>query len=126
MNKHIVKARIAAKSAHALLAMGDTNGTVNRAYYAMFDAAKVALEHVDEHLPVAKTHSTIIRRFGRHVVVDNGLDRAIGRYLNATEELRIAADYDSTPIDLSVARAALVRMDDFIAAIEQFLAGPKP
>ena len=123
MTQLMAKARIAAKSAHALLALGDTNGAVNRAYYAMFGASKAALAHIDEQLAVAKTHATIIRRFGQHVVVDHNLDRSIGRHLNSTEELRIAADYDSNSVDASVAQAVLGRMDDFIAIIEQFLSG---
>ena len=123
MTQHMAQARIAAKSAHILLAMDDTNGAINRAYYAMYNAAKAALAHIDENLAVAKTHATIIRRFGRHVLVEHGLDRSLGRNLNSTEELRIAADYDSDTVDVSVARAVLGRMDDFIDTVEGFISG---
>lgn len=37
------KARQAVKSAQVLLAEGDVDGACNRAYYAMFDAARAAL-----------------------------------------------------------------------------------
>ena len=126
MTLHMAQARIAVKSAHALLAMGDTNGAINRAYYAMCNAAKGALAHIDEKLAVAETHATIIRRFGRHVLVERGLDRSLGRHLNSTEELRIAADYDSDAVDVSVARAVVGRMDDFVVAVEQFISGTSP
>ena len=126
MNKYMANARVAARSAHALLALGDANGAINRAYYAMFDGARAALEHVDSDLPIAKTHATIIRRFGRHVVISGGIDGAIGRHLNATEEMRITADFGADPVDLSVARSVIGRMDGFMAAIELFLSGKSP
>ncbi|TSE26764.1 hypothetical protein Tsedi_00472 [Tepidimonas sediminis] len=38
----LAKAEVAAASAQALLERGDPDGAVNRAYYAMFDAARDA------------------------------------------------------------------------------------
>ncbi len=58
------KARRAAKSARALAASGDAEGAINRAYYAMFDAARAVLHHIDPASAAAKTHSTVLRRFG--------------------------------------------------------------
>ncbi|MBL8510379.1 MAG: HEPN domain-containing protein, partial [Betaproteobacteria bacterium] len=39
----MAKADRACQSAHMLLASGDVEGACNRAYYAMFDAARAAL-----------------------------------------------------------------------------------
>ncbi|MCX7662789.1 MAG: HEPN domain-containing protein [Tepidimonas fonticaldi] len=39
----LAKAEVAAASAQALLERGDPDGAVNRAYYAMFDAARAML-----------------------------------------------------------------------------------
>jgi uncharacterized protein (UPF0332 family) len=39
----IAKAIRAAESAHALLKLEDADGACNRAYYAMFEAARAAL-----------------------------------------------------------------------------------
>jgi uncharacterized protein (UPF0332 family) len=39
----MMKAETALSSARALLDIGDVDGAVNRAYYAMFDAARAAL-----------------------------------------------------------------------------------
>ena len=56
------KATRAASSAKLLLDTGDTDGACNRAYYAMFDAARAAL--LASGAPVgsegAKTHSGLI------------------------------------------------------------------
>lgn len=41
----LIKASQAATSARLLLAAGDTVGACDRAYYAMFDAARAALLH---------------------------------------------------------------------------------
>lgn len=41
----MAKARTASKSARAPLDLGDSNGACNRAYYAMFDAARTAPRH---------------------------------------------------------------------------------
>lgn len=82
MNELWSKARVAKSSARLLLNAGDTDGAVSRAYYAMFDAARVALAAVDAKLAIAKTHQTIIRRFGRHMVIDHGFDPSLGRALN--------------------------------------------
>ena len=62
------KAVVAARSARALHDLGDFAGAVNRAYYAMFCAARAALRSVDPDLDTAKTHGTVIRRFGWHIV----------------------------------------------------------
>lgn len=39
----LIKAEQALKSAQLLVAAGDADGACNRAYYAMFDAARAAL-----------------------------------------------------------------------------------
>ena len=76
MSDFLTKAKIAGQSARLLLAAGDTNGAVNRAYYAMFDAARSALTTIDPELINTKTHASIIRRFGKHLVEQRGFDRS--------------------------------------------------
>lgn len=60
------KAMRACASARVLLDLGDVDGACNRAYYAMFDAARAALlateAPVETHL--GKTHSGLIAAFG--------------------------------------------------------------
>ena len=121
MNELWSKARVAKSSARLLLNAGDTDGAVSRAYYAMFDAARVALAAVDAKLAIAKTHQTIIRRFGRHMVIDHGFDPSLGRALNVAEELRLSADYEATPVAFAQAARVVADMERFVDAIEQFL-----
>ena len=64
------KADRAIASAKLLLDAGDVDGPCNRAYYAMFDAARAALllsgAPVDP--VVAKSHSGLISAFSLHLV----------------------------------------------------------
>lgn len=57
------KALTAASSAKLLLKAGDSNGACNRAYYAMFDAARAALlaSKLSDDVLTIKTHSGLIR-----------------------------------------------------------------
>jgi uncharacterized protein (UPF0332 family) len=121
MNDFWAKAVVAAKSARILLAAGDGDGAVSRAYYAMFDAARAALESIDPDLAAARTHATIIRRFGKHVVLNRGLDPSLGRHLNTAEVVRLAADYERIPIDLDEAREIIEGMERLLSAVAGLL-----
>ena len=60
----------------------------------MFYAARAALATVDAKLLKTKSHATIIRRFGKHVVEERGFDRSLGRLFAQAEIVRVGADYD--------------------------------
>ena len=126
MSDYWTMALDAADDARVLLAAEKSRGATSRAYYAMFDAARAALARVDSELPMAKSHQTIISRFGLHIVVGNGLDPELGRYLNTTEELRITADYDQAEFAIEEARATLVRMEHLLAVIAGLLGKAPP
>ena len=80
----MVKADTACASAAALLELGDVDGASNRAYYAMFDAARAAL--LLSGAPVApdigRTHSGLIGAFGNHLVKNGPVSKEVGRLLN--------------------------------------------
>ena len=61
----MLKGERAAVSAKLLLEAGDLDGACNRAYYAMFDAARAALLVSDAPIEseVARTHSGLIAAF---------------------------------------------------------------
>ena len=126
MNDFWAKAVKAAGTARAALAMGDTDGAVSRGYYAMFDAAKAALESIDASLAQAKSHDTIIARFGEHVVLRRGLDRDLGRALNSGQDLRQAADYDRMPVSIEEATQTIERMERLLSAVAGLLGEAPP
>ncbi len=66
----IIKAERAIESAKLLHEAGDVDGACNRAYYAMFDAAKAALIATVPTIDptIGKTHSGLISAFGLHMV----------------------------------------------------------
>lgn len=83
----------------------------------MFDAARAALTVIDPEFASAKTHTTILGRFSKHVVKERGLDAKHARALRAAFDVRQVADYDSDPPRPEQAAETLESMDDFIAAI---------
>lgn len=90
------KAERALASARVLLQDGDAEGACNRAYYAMFDAARAALMVLPEDAgpPTAiKTHRGLITAFGQYLVATGRIDPAFGRSLNQVEKLRLSSDY---------------------------------
>ena len=70
----LIKAIRALASARLLLDAGDTDGTCNRAYYAMFDAARAALAGEDTP-ETTRTHSGLIAAFGLQLVKPGRLPR---------------------------------------------------
>jgi uncharacterized protein (UPF0332 family) len=115
------KAHRALASAFALLKQGDSDGACNRAYYAMFDAARAAL--LASHSPVppdiAKTHSGLITAFSLHLVKTGRLSLELGRALNKVEDLRLIADYKGDPLSIDDAQWAAEQAHTFVTTIEQ-------
>lgn len=74
------KASRAVASAKLLLESGDVDGACNRAYYAMFDAAKAALlwSGAPVETSVARTHSGLISAFSLHLVKAGLIDVEFG------------------------------------------------
>ena len=92
----------------------------------MLDAAKAALEAIDPSHLDAKSHATIIARFGKYVVVGKGLDQEIGKILNTTEDLRHVADYDRKPVSVEDARQTLEKLERLMLAVAAVLGEPPP
>ena len=94
------KAQRALTSARTLLQDGDNDGACNRAYYAMFDAARAALIASQASVPpeIAKTHSGLISAFSLHLVKPGRFPVALGKSFNKVEDLRLVADYKGDPI----------------------------
>jgi len=79
----MIKSKRALASARLLLSAEDADGACNRAYYAMFDAARAALiaAGFTELALTTKTHSGLISVFSLHLVKTNKLPIELGRSL---------------------------------------------
>jgi uncharacterized protein (UPF0332 family) len=114
------KARQACSSAKALLNLGDVDGACNRAYYAMFDAARAAL--LASKAPVGpelgKTHSGLIAAFSLHLVKNGPLSKDIGRLLNRGEEVRLVADYTGDSVTQADAENQVLQAELFVNTVE--------
>lgn len=110
-------------SAQLLFSAGDYEGACNRAYYAMFDAAKAALLYVqpDDDLSVAKTHNGLIAAFGLQVVKAGLVDVSLGRNLNRGQTLRQVADYTGDSLTLSDVEQLMRDANDFFSTIKKLV-----
>ena len=114
------KASQAASSARLLLGANDTEGACNRAYYAMFDAAKAALVLADAPAEFieSKSHAGVLQGFSLHLVKTGLLPADLGRALKRVEELRAAADYTARTIPMEKAKWAVEAAEAFIEAVK--------
>ena len=104
------------------------DGACNRAYYAMFDAARAALLVECGSIDTAgiKTHSGLISAFGLHLVKTGRVPIELGKALNKAEELRLLADYKEEPVEAEYAAWAVATAQDFIRAMqESFTISPR-
>ncbi|AHE99170.1 HEPN domain-containing protein [Thioalkalivibrio paradoxus] len=109
------KAARAITSAKLLLEDGDVDGACNRAYYAMFDAAKAALLHAaTADPPVGRTHGGLIAAFSLHLVKTGLLPVALGRSLNRAHEVRQVADYTGDQVSEEQARDMIEQAEFFV------------
>ena len=122
----MAKAHRALASAHMLLQDDDSDGACNRAYYAMFDAARAALIASRPPVPpeIAKTHSGLIAAFSLHLVKNGSFPIALGRAFNRTEDLRLVADYKGDPITKEEALWAVQHSKTFLEEVEKRFMSP--
>lgn len=111
----MAKAVQAAASAKVLLDTGDADGTCNRAYYAMFDAARAALL-VSGH-EVGRTHKGVLNAFSDRLVKNGPLPKETGRMLKHAETFRYVADYEGEPVELHDAQKMVEQAHAFVAAL---------
>jgi uncharacterized protein len=126
---HLGKANRALLSARLLLGDGDTDGAVNRAYYAMFDGARAALASTAPGLPPTsiKTHRGLIAAFGEHLVKTHRMEIELGRSLNQVERIRLLADYTGEAIESAKAAWAIDQAGIFLEHVARLIGGtPEP
>lgn len=115
------KAARAAASARLLLNAGDVDGACNRAYYAMFDAARAALLISAGDASDARTHSGLIAAFGLRLVKPGHVRVDLGKALNRVFEIRQAADYTEQAVSRESAGWAVDQADTFVVAMIQLV-----
>ena len=130
MNAHALmsKAERAAASAKLLLEAGDVDGACNRAYYAMFEAARAALLASDAPVEaeVARTHSGLITAFSLHLVKTGRVPVDLGRALNRAQEIRLIADYKGNTVEPEQAAWAVEQAAGFVQVMQtKFMLTPK-
>lgn len=115
----MAKAERACSSARALLDLGDIDGACNRAYYAMFDAARAALlaSSAPVRPDIGKTHSGLISTFSEHLIKNGPVSKEMGRLLKRAEEIRLVADYKGDSVELSDAQEIVAQSEIFVAAM---------
>lgn len=111
----MAKAVQALESAKLLLNAGDADGASNRAYYAMFDAARAAL--LTSGLDVGKTHKGVLSAFSDRLVKNGPIPKEVGRLLKHAETFRYVADYEGDPVELGDARQLVQQAETFVAAV---------
>ena len=118
------KAREALSDAEALQKHGSPEATINRGYYAVFQAARAALLTKGES---PNTHSGVIRRFSYHFVRTGQVSEEIGGILTTAQSMRGEADYEVFS-DFSPEEAdELVEMARrFIEAVEDQILSRRP
>lgn len=113
------KAAIASSSARSLLELGDVDGAADRAYYAMFNAARSVLLAMGSVVApdVGRTHGGLISAFGRHMVKNGPVSKDAGRLLNRAHEIRLVADYNGGSVSLDDARWVVEQAETFVETL---------
>jgi uncharacterized protein (UPF0332 family) len=115
----IRKAERACRSARTLLVDDDPDGAANRAYYAMFDAARAALLASDAPVNIAdiRAHVGLVYAFSEHLVEKGPIPENIGSLLDEARHLRGMADYSGISLDPNVANEIVDHAEIFVAAM---------
>jgi uncharacterized protein (UPF0332 family) len=121
----IARARRSAASAKLLFDAGDLNGACNRAYYAMFDAARAALLAGGEPVnsEAIKTHSGLIAAFSLYVIKPGSIPAQYGRSLRQVDQIRLIADYSDEGVDRERGLSAIEQANQFVEAVSSYVAG---
>ncbi len=123
MNAHDLmdKAIRAVTSAKLLLDAGDVDGACNRAYYAMFDAARAALlwSGASADSATTKTHSGLISTFSLHIIKTGRLPVSLGKALNRAAEIRLIADYTGDEVSAEKAQWVIEQATLLLDAVQR-------
>lgn len=118
---YLAKAREKARVARDLYAKGEWDDAISRAYYAAYHAAQAALLTEGQR---ADTHKGVVTLFGLLLVKTGKLDKRWGKLLSNLKDDREAGDYDALSyLDEDTARRAVREAEEFVAAVDRYIAG---
>ena len=118
---HLAQADKRLRAARHLLASGDHEDAVSRAYCAAFHAMTAALASRDLE---AKTHAGARRLFALHFVTTGLVSVDVGRSIESLQRDRQSGDYDPAPLlSGDDAESAVESAERVMAAIRTFLGG---
>lgn len=119
IRSYLSKARGKARVARELLAKGEWDDAVSRAYYAAFHAAQAALLTEGQR---GETHKGLITLFGLLLVKTGKFDRKWGKFLANLKDDREAGDYDALSwIDEATAQRAVHEAEEFVANVDRYI-----
>jgi len=121
----IARARRSAASAKLLFDANDLNGACNRAYYAMFDAARAALLAGGEPVnsEAIKTRTGLIAAFSLHVIKPGSIPAQYGRSLRQVDQIRLIADYSDEGVDRERGLSAVEQANQFVEVVSSYVEG---
>jgi uncharacterized protein (UPF0332 family) len=120
------RAQESLRAAEMCLRAGYANSTASRAYYAMFQAAQVALEHVGSRR-VMWSHAGLQAAFATECIHRRKIYPAIFRnHLAFGLEVRQEADYGRAGVSQKAAQRLLQRALAFVSAVEEAISRGTP
>jgi uncharacterized protein (UPF0332 family) len=118
---HLRKAQERLKDAEGMFSLDRYAGTVNRTYYAMFEAASAMLASLGLEF---QSLQGVINKFGELLAKTGKVESRFGHSLKEAFELREDADYalDSrAEIPRRTAEAELRKAQEFVTMAEEFI-----
>jgi len=118
---HLRKAYQRLKEAEGMLSLGYAAATLNRTYYAMFEAASALLARVGVEV---ESHEGLKIKFGELLVKTGKVEARFSRYLKRAYDLRDDADYaldERAYPSVAVGEGELIKAREFVAMSEEFL-----
>lgn len=116
---YLDKAASKVRVAGDLLAKGEWDDAVSRAYYAAFHAAQAVLLTEGQR---GDTHKGVVTLFGMLLVKTGKFDRKWGKMLSNLKDDREASDYEVLSyMDEETARRAVQEATEFVKQVDGYL-----
>jgi uncharacterized protein (UPF0332 family) len=120
------KVQEAAGAARELCAAGRYDSACGRAYYAMFNAARLLLSELANHdLERIRSHKAVLNLFSKEFVLTGRFDADLARRFRQSEQARAVADYDEMHVEIALAQDSVAAMELFLKRMNELLSEGK-